>query len=111
MTDRETMSFLREQIGEDRLIESLVDNFFKLGKEGEDHADESWKILGIDTSKRTDIGLALQSLLEVIDKTVEEIRVEELHGIISIDNRCVTFNISDGRTIDSIEGYRVGISC
>ena len=35
MTDKQTVAFLREQTGEDRLIKSLVDNFFKLGKEGE----------------------------------------------------------------------------
>ena len=110
MTDKEIIAFLREQIGEDRLIKSLVENFFKLGKEGENHADESWKILGLNINKRTDIGLALQTLLGAIDQTVEELGIEELHGIISIDNRYVTFNISEGSIIDSIQGYRVDIS-
>jgi len=110
MTDRETMSFLRERTGEDRLIKSLVDNFFKLGKEGEDHADESWKILGLDTNRRTGIGLALQSLLGVIDQAVDEQGIEELHGVISIDDRYVTFNISEGSIIDSIEGHQVAIA-
>ncbi len=110
MTDKETMAYLRETLGEECLIKSLVDNFFKLGKEGENHADESWKILGLDTGKRTDIGLALQTLLGVIDQTVEELGVEELHGIISIDNKYVTFNMPEGSIIDSIEGYRVAIT-
>ena len=110
MTDKETIAFLREQTGEDRLIKSLLVHFFKLGKAGENHADESWKILGLDTSKRTGIGLALQSLLGVIDQTVEELGIEELHGMISLYNRYVTFNISEGSIIDSIEDYRVDIA-
>ena len=110
MTDKETIAFLREQIGEDRLIESLGENFFKLGKAGENHADESWRILGLDTSKRTGIGLALQSLLGVIDQNVEELGIEELHGLISIDNVYVTFNISEDSIIDSIDDCRVAIA-
>ena len=110
MTDKETMTYLREHLGEQRLINSLVENFFSLGKQGEKHADDSWKSLGLDIKKRTDIGLALQSLLGVIDKTAEEMGVEQLHGMISIDNKHVTFNILDGCIIDSIEGYQVAIS-
>jgi hypothetical protein len=110
MTDKDMIAFLREQTGEDRLIESLVQNFFTLGKEGENHADESWKILGLDINKRTGIGLALQSLLGVIDQTVEELGIEELHGVISIDDRLVSFNISEGSIIDSIEGQQVTIA-
>jgi hypothetical protein len=110
MTDKEMMAYLREQLGEDRLIKSLVDNFFSLGKKGEKHADDTWKSLGLDTKKRTDIGLALQSLLGVIDKTVEDIGVEELHGVLSIDDKHVTFNISEGCIIDSIEGCQVAIA-
>lgn len=110
MTDKETMAYLREDIGEERLIKSLVDNFFELGKKGEKHASDTWKILGLDTNKRTEIGLALQSLLGVVDQTVEKLELDELHGIISIDNRYVTFNISEGSTIDSIEGYRVSVA-
>jgi hypothetical protein len=110
MTDKETIAFLREQTGEDRLIKSLVDNFFKLGKEGETHADQSWKTLGLDTNRRTEIGLALQLLLEDIDQTAEQLGIEELHGTIGIDDRHVTFNITEGSIIDSIEGHQVAIA-
>ena len=109
MTDKEMMAYLREEIGEDRLIKSLVDNFFELGKKGEKHARDTWKILGLDTNKRTEIGLASQTLLGVVDQAVEELDVDELHGMISIHNRYVTFNISEGSIINSIEGYRVDI--
>ena len=110
MTDKATMAYLREQLGEDRLIKSLVDNFFSLGIKGEKHADDSWKTLGLDTKKRKDIGLSLQSLLGVIDRTVEEMGIEELHGMISIDNKHVTFNITDDGIVDSIENLKVAIS-
>ena len=110
MTDKETMAYLRGQLGESRLIKSLVDNFFNIGKKGEAHADDSWKTLGLDTKKRTDIGLALQSLLGAIDKTVEEIGVEELHGMISIDDKYVRFNMLEDSIIDSIEDCHVAIA-
>ena len=110
MTDRETMSYLRKRLGEDHLKTSLVDHFFKLGKAGEAHADESWITLGLDTKKRTVIGEALQSLLEVIDQTVEKSGVEEVHGVIIINNKYVTFTMPGNSLIDSIEGYQVAIA-
>lgn len=109
MTDKQVIAFLREQVGEDRLIKSLVENFSNLGREGENHADESWKILGLDTNKRAVIGHALQSLLVVIDQAVEALGIEKLNGVIAIDATHVTFNISDGSNIDSIEGYQVAV--
>ncbi|NNJ95829.1 MAG: hypothetical protein HKP12_01560 [Gammaproteobacteria bacterium] len=110
MTDQDTIAFLRDQIGEQRLIKSLVDNFFNLGRKGENHADASWKTLGLDRNKRTDIGLALQSLLDVVDQTVEKLDVEELHGTIIINNRHVTFTMPESSIIDPIEGYQVAIA-
>lgn len=110
MTDKEIISYLKENLGEKRLIKQLVDNFFKLGKAGEDHADKSWKTLGLDASKRTETGRALQSLLEVIDQKVEEPGVDELHGKIRINNNYVTFTMPEGSIITSIEGYQVDVA-
>jgi len=110
MTDKETVAFLHEKLGEDRLKKSLVDQFFKLGKAGESHAEESWRVLGLDTKKRTVIGEALQSLLGVIDQTVEELEAEAVHGVISINNRYVTFTMSENSLIESIEGYKVAVA-
>jgi len=110
MTDKEMMVYLKERLGETDLIKTLVDNFFKLGELGENHADESWKMLGLDTKKRTNIGLSLQTLLEVIDRTVEKLGIKELYGTISINNRYVTFNMREDDIINSIEGYRVTIA-
>lgn len=110
MTDKETIAFLRERIGKDRLKNSLVYHFFKLGKAGETHANESWRRLGLDTKKRKDIGEALQTLLGVIDQAVEELGAEEAHGMISINNRCVAFTLTANSLIDSTEGYEVAVT-
>ena len=110
MTDKEMIAYLNEKLGEKRLTKFLVDNFFKLGKAGENHADKSWMILGLDTQKRTEIGCAIQALLEVIDQTVEELGIEKLRGFIRINNSHVSFTIQNPVTIDSIEGYQVAVT-
>ena len=110
MPDKETVAFLSDRIGDERLKKSPVDHFFKSSKAGESHADESWRRLGLDTKKRTVIGEAIQSLLGVIDQTVEELGAEEVHGVISINNRYVTFTMSVNSLIDSIEGSQVVIA-
>ncbi len=110
MSDRQTIAFLRETLGESRLVKSLVAHFFRLGITGENHADECWRILGLDTTKRTSIGLALQTLLEKIDRAVEDKGIDELHGFIDISNKRMRFNISDGPVLDSIDGYTVDVT-
>jgi hypothetical protein len=110
MTDKEMIAFLNEKLGEKRLIKYLVDNFFKLGEAGESHAAESWKVLGLDTHKRAEIGRALQALLEVIDQVVEELDIEKLGGIIRINNSHVSFTMKKPDIIDSIDGYQVTVS-
>ena len=66
MNDKEIMAFLKAILGEKNIFECLVDNFFTLGKSGEKHAIESWKKLGLDPEKRTEIGLALQDVLNKV---------------------------------------------
>jgi len=39
-----------------------------------------------------------------------ELRAEEVHGVISINNRYVTFTMSENSLIDSIEGYQVALA-
>jgi len=107
MTEKEVIAYLKEKIGEKRLIKYLVDHFFTLGEAGESHAAESWNLLGLDTFKRTEIGRALQALLDVIDKTVEELGIEKLRGLIEINNNHVSFTMQEPNIIDSIESYQV----
>ena len=110
MTEKEIITYLKGKLGEKRLTKYLIDNFFKLGKAGENHADKSWMILGLDTKKRAAIGRAIQTLLEVIDQTVEELGIEKLRGFIRINNSHVSFTIQNPVTIDSIEGYQVAVT-
>ena len=110
MTDKEMIAYLNEKLGEKRLVQYLVDNFFKLGEAGESHAAESWKRLGLDTHKQAEIGRALQALLEVIDQTVEELGIEKLHGFIRINNGHVSFVMQEPEIIDSIQGCQVAVT-
>ena len=110
MTDKEMIAYLNEKLGEKRLVQYLVDNFFKLGEAGESHAAESWKRLGLDTHKQAEIGRALQALLEVIDQTVEELGIEKLPGFIRINNSHVSFVMQEPEIIDSIQGYQVAVT-
>ncbi len=110
MTDKACMLYLKDKLGEKTLVKSLVDNFFKLGKAGEAHADESWKRLQLDTSKKTQIGEALQTLLQVIDQTVEKLGVEKLHGFIEINNKEIKFTMPEADAIDSIQAYQVAVA-
>ena len=108
MTDREAMAYLRGKLGEERAL--LVDRFFELGRAGEKHADKSWELLGLDTSKRTKIGLGLQALLEAIDQQYQQSRIDEVHGVMSIDKRKVGFVETDGDIKGSFEGMSVSIN-
>lgn len=110
MTDKEIIAYLKEKLGENRLVKYLVDNFFELGKLGESHAAESWKILELDISKQSEIGHALQKLLEVIDQNVEKLGIEYLHGYIKINNNHVSFTINEPYSIDSIGNYNVAVT-
>jgi len=110
MTNKELMAYLKDKLGEKRLISKLVDNFLNLGKAGEDHADASWKVLNLDINRRSEIGVALQSLLDVIDLEVEKSGLEVLRGFIMIRNDYVAFTMPEPPLIGSIEGYQVAVS-
>lgn len=95
MTDKEIIGFLKELVGEKYLVTSLVENFFTLGKSGEDHAIESWLKSGLDVKKRTEIGLALQDILNEVDRLAEESGVETIKASITISNEKCIFHLHD----------------
>lgn len=92
MSNKEGMHFLIQATSESEVRETLVEHFFTLGKAGERHANDSWKALGLNAEKRTEIGVALQNLLEEIDLKVEAMEIESLNGLIGIDQSQVTFS-------------------
>ena len=95
MTNKEIIAFLKESLGKKRLIELLVENFFTLGKAGEKHANNSWKKLGLNPKKGTEIGLALQEVLNEVDRVAEESSVENLDASITISNDKCIINLHD----------------
>ncbi|MDZ7804248.1 hypothetical protein [Thiohalophilus sp.] len=108
--DFEIIALLSNQLGKGRLIELLVENFFRIGHEGESHADNSWQKLGLDKNKQTQSGRALQKLVETIDKAVEQNDIEELNGEIEITRHYVTFHTPSCDFSQSVEQPRVNIA-
>ncbi|MCW8935920.1 MAG: hypothetical protein OQK98_14445 [Gammaproteobacteria bacterium] len=110
MTDGEIISYLKQKVSEKKLRDILVEHFFTLGEAGEKHAIASWLTLGLEPKKQTEIGLALQKLLEVIDSRVEEMKIEELKGLIVINNENITFTLQESNRVDSIDGYQIVVA-
>ncbi|HFC92454.1 MAG TPA: hypothetical protein ENJ51_06545 [Leucothrix mucor] len=101
MDNKGIITFLKRQLGERKLCDQLVNHFFILGKKGEAHAIESWKSLGLNPKKQTEIGLALQSMLTVVDKKVESDDVEKLTASITINNNRVGFTADKKYHLDT----------
>ena len=110
MTNREIINILKQKIDESELNDILVEHFFTLGKAGNPHASASWMALGLDSGKQTEIGLALQNLLEVIDQKAEEMEIEELEGLIRINNKNVAFIADERYGLDSIDGCHIAVA-
>ncbi len=106
----EIIASLSKQLGKDRLFELLIENFFRIGHEGEGHADNTWQRLGLDKNKQTQLGLALQKLLDIIDEAVEQNDFEELNGKIEITSDYVSFHTLSRHFSQSIEQPRINIA-
>ena len=102
MTNKEIIDFLKEALGEKHLFESLVKNFFTLGKAGETHAAETWRNLGLNPNKQTEIGLALQDLLNRVDYIAEESGAEIFEASITINNEKCVLTVHDSSIPQSV---------
>jgi hypothetical protein len=78
--DRQVMADLRRCLGEEALTEALLARFRALGAAGRAHAPASWRRLGLDPERSGPLGLAMQAVLERIDRAVEQRGVPALHG-------------------------------
>jgi len=83
---RELIRALQEQFGEAGLRQRLVQRFIELGERGNGHAEDSWRLLGLDPSRCREIGLALQSVLAEVDRLVEQAGIERLSATFIISN-------------------------
>jgi len=90
LTNKAIISTLRDAMGEDVLVEALVDHFFVVGRKGESHAVESWVKLGLMPENATRTGLALQAQLEKVDYEAENSNIDRLDASIMLSNdECV----------------------
>jgi len=110
MSNKEIISLLKLKVSEKTLCDIFIEHFYTLGKAGEEHATASWLSLGLDPKKQTEIGLALQNLLDVIDLKVEETGTEELKGFIVINNEKITFTTEGKSSLDSINGQKIFVA-
>lgn len=93
MSDREVISYIKEVLGEVNLNEQLLEYFKDLGRSGNEHATTSWKKLGLDQSRVTELGLALQDLLDIVDTYVEESGWVYIEADVLINNETCSFNL------------------
>ena len=95
---QELIQALQAQLGKEQLDEQLVQYFMDLGERGNSHAQGSWRMLGLKSSRCQEIGLALQRVLIEVDQRVESKGVEQLNATFVISNeRCALeiYNAAD----------------
>ena len=109
MSDKEIISFLKNKLDDKSLTNIFVKHFFALGKTGEQHAENNWMKLGLDHHKQKEIGEALQKLLVEVDTNAEEMKLDEIKGFITIDNKHVSFNDLQGSHFKHAGAYQVAI--
>ena len=96
LSNSEAVAVIKTRLGEQELFERLVQRFYELGDSGKAHAVRTWKGLGLDPNKRTEIGRALQTLLTQADIAVEEVGIEHADARITVSNDiCALELISD----------------
>ena len=102
MTDKEIINCLKNTVDKMQLRDVLIEHFFTLGQSGTEHAIKSWKKLGLDPEKSSQIGLALQDILNRVDRIVEESGVEALEATIVISNESCVLNIQNAWFAESV---------
>lgn len=109
LTDKETVSYLKDAMGKDALVEALVDHFFILGGKGKKHAIDSWNKLGLHHDNATHTGIALQALLDKIDYEAESSGVDRLDASIVLNNEDCVFITTTGNPGFSGSVYHTAI--
>jgi hypothetical protein len=110
LSDIETISFLKRKFSGEDLRDILVNRFFTLGNRGKEHAINSWSVIDLRTNMQTEIGMALQNLLEVTDSKVEGIGIDLLEGLITIDNEHVSFTLEEHCALSSIFDFQTTVA-
>lgn len=85
--DKRLIGFLRNTVGSTKLATRLTRRMHELGRAGEQHARDSWAALGLDKNRARQIGLQLQTLLDGLDRKVENSGICSLKVVFTIDNQ------------------------
>ena len=93
-SNKEKMITLITKLGSDHVLTSLLNRFQEIGTIGIPDAKENWEKLCLNYSKRTAIGLCLQSLLENADKYVSAHELSNTHGDFVVGNTTCTLQLS-----------------
>lgn len=85
--DKQVITLLCDKLGKDWLRQRLLQQFVDIGHEAERSAQQSFEKHGLYYSKRSKIGLCLQTVLREADQLLRERNVEQAHAQFWIDNQ------------------------
>jgi hypothetical protein len=94
--NEQVAAFLRKSLGDEVVIDLLNDRMSELGRQGEQHACNSWAALGLNKDRAGPMGLQLQALLDQIDKQVEQSGVERLRAVFRVSDRKSSIEVLRG---------------
>jgi len=98
--NRTVVNALRERLGDEALVEHLVQRMTGLGRAGRPHALLSWRVTGFSYSRRTELGLRLQRLIERMDAWIETEALTEATGEICIGPGGCAFAPEQGQRLE-----------
>jgi hypothetical protein len=93
MEPGEIIRALHEHMGEQPLVQALIERFESLGREGRSHALHSWYALGLPHHERGRIGLALQRVLAQADAHAQDSALDDAEARIRISAYAVALEV------------------
>lgn len=85
--DKAVMDYLIREFGRDSLRDSLVERCVSIGASVQRQVESHWRRLGLDYSRRSALGMALQKLIERVDRMARDRDWPQAHGRFLIDDR------------------------
>jgi hypothetical protein len=85
--DKAIMDFLIREFGRDRLRDALVEHFATIGASVQNQVESHWRFLGLDYRRRSAMGMALQRVLDLVDRMARDRDWPQAHGRFLIGNR------------------------
>lgn len=85
---------LVEHLGREPLRLRLVEWFFEVGQQGAESAEKHYRATGLDYSKRSELGLALQELLQQMDRTALQEAWPQAHGKVVLSQHDCSYHLN-----------------